>query len=132
MTINKKVKNINSIQINKLNKTWIFDLDGTLVVHNGFKIFEKDILLEKTKESLNLIPDTDKIIILTARKSEYKEQTINFLKNNNIRFDDIIFDLPNGERILINDTKPSGYETAYSEKVIRNIGLTPEIIKKYE
>ena len=32
-----------------LNKTWIFDLDGTLVIHNGYKCGE-DTLLPGIKE----------------------------------------------------------------------------------
>ena len=42
-----------------LNKTWIFDLDGTLVIHNGYKCGE-DTLLPGVKEFFdeNII-DTD-------------------------------------------------------------------------
>ena len=38
----------------------------------------------------------------------YRQSTIEFLTANGIRFNDIVFELPYGERILINDNKPSG------------------------
>ena len=74
-------------------------------------------------EFFNTISEDDKIIILTARSSEYKEETEEFLIQNKIRFDYIIFDLPIGERILINDEKPSGLKTAYAYNLIRDKGL---------
>jgi intein/homing endonuclease len=80
-------------------------------------------LLPGVIEFFNTISEDDKIIILTARSSEYKEETEEFLIQNKIRFDYIIFDLPIGERILINDEKPSGLKTAYAYNLIRDKGL---------
>lgn len=37
-----------------------------------------------------------------------------FLHKNNIRYDYILTDMPFGERILVNDRKPSGLNTAYA------------------
>ena len=45
----------------------------------------------------------------------------------NIRFDQIIYDLPFGERILINDAKPSGLKTAYSVNTVRDAGISLEV-----
>lgn len=103
-----------------LSKTWIFDLDGTLVKHNGYKIDGKDTLLNGVKTFMRDLPQEDKIIILTARTSEYKELTLEFLKENKIRFDHILFNMPHGERILINDMKPSGLKTAVAINLQRN------------
>lgn len=105
-----------------LNKTWLFDLDGTLVKHNGYK-YGGDKLLPGVKEFFRQIPQNDVIIILTARSSEFRSITENFLLKNNIRFDNIIFDLPVGERILYNDQKPSGLKTAYAYNLKRDFGL---------
>lgn len=100
--------------MSSLPKTWILDLDGTLVKHNGYKIDGKDSLLQGANELLSQIRDEDYVIIVTSRKLEYKELTESFLQENNIRYDHIIFEAPYGERILINDNKPSGLKMAYA------------------
>lgn len=106
--------------LSKLGHTWIFDIDGTLVKHNGYKIEGCDTLLTGVKEFLNSIPEKDMIIFLTSRKEEYKEQTINFFQSSGIRYDHIIFNAPCGERILINDCKPSGLEMSVAVNVVRD------------
>ena len=53
------------------------------------------------------------IVFLTSRTEEYRLKTIEFLKKNNVRYDHIIFDAPYGERILINDDKPSGLKMGW-------------------
>jgi phosphatidate phosphatase PAH1 len=105
-----------------LTKTWIFDLDGTLVKHNGYKNGE-DVLLPGVSKFFASISKNDVIIILTARSSRYRKITEDFLHKNQIHFDCIIYDLPVGERILINDKKPSGLRTAYAYNLERDIGL---------
>ena len=95
-------------KVSALNKTWIFDLDGTIVKHNGYKIDGIDSFLTGAKEFLENIPKEDMIIFLTSRKEEYKKQTIEFLQEYGIRYNQIIFNAPYGERILINDRKLSG------------------------
>jgi len=102
------------LEMSSLPKTWILDLDGTLVKHNGYKIDGKDSLLQGANELLSQIRDEDYVIIVTSRKLEYKELTESFLQENNIRYDHIIFEAPYGERILINDNKPSGLKMAYA------------------
>lgn len=111
-----------TLKLSMLSKTWIFDFDGTLVVHNGYKN-GKDEFLNGAKEFLQSIPNTDFVIIMTAREKEAKEITEKFLKENNIRYDKILFEMPMGERILINDTKPSGLKCAYALCPKRNEGF---------
>lgn len=108
--------------LSTLNKTWIFDFDGTLVVHNGYKTGE-DQWLPGAKEYLQNIPEEDFILILTGREKEAREQTENFLKKHQIRYNEILFEMPLGERILFNDDKPSGLHMAYSVNLCRNEGL---------
>ena len=102
------------IILSSLPHTWIFDIDGTLLKHNGYMTEEGDSLLDGVAEFFASIPAEDMIILLTARPSEYREITEKFLIEKNIRYDHIIFDVPVGERILVNDTKPSGLKTAYA------------------
>ena len=103
--------------------TVLFDLDGTLVKHNGYLNEGYDVLLDGVKDFFNSVPSKDKIIILTSRKKEFSSQTEEFLTSNRIRFDYIIYDLPYGERILVNDQKPSGLKTALSMNVERDSPL---------
>ncbi|MBR4791790.1 MAG: hypothetical protein IK024_12940 [Treponema sp.] len=98
------------LELSPLGHTWLLDLDGTIVKHNGYKIDGQDTLLEGAKVFLETIPPDDMIIFITSRKKEYKNVTEEFLKTNQIRFNYIIFEAPYGERILINDNKPSGLQ----------------------
>lgn len=118
------------IILSTLAKTWIFDLDGTLVKHNGYKSDGQDTLLKGVSEYFSGIPDTDRVIILTSRTEEYKDQTLNFLKENNIRYDAVLFDMPMGERIVINDRKPSGLEMAVAVNLDRDEFNIPTIIRE--
>ena len=106
--------------LSTLPKTWIFDLDGTILKHNGYKIDGKDTLLAGAKEYIEAIPAEDKIIILTSRTDEYKELTLSFLKEKNIRYDEILFNIPMGERIVVNDRKPSGLDMAIAMNLDRD------------
>ncbi len=115
------------IVMSTLAKTWIFDLDGTLVKHNGYRDDGVDTVLPGVKEYLDGIPDSDCIVILTSRTDEFKESTIAFLNENGIRYDEILFGVPMGERILINDKKPSGIEMAFAVNLGRNEFSVPEI-----
>lgn len=111
------------LELSKLPKTWILDIDGTIVKHNGYKIDGFDTLLPFVEEFFKNISSDDKIIFLTARKGQYIEDLKLFLEKNNIRYDYILSDIPMGERILINDTKPSGLQTAYGINLKRDEGL---------
>lgn len=99
---------MNEIRLSPLGHTWILDLDGTIVLHNGYLINGEDSFLDGAEAFLKSIPAEDRIIFLTARNSCYRTITEQFLQKHQIRYDDIIFDAPCGERILINDRKPSG------------------------
>ena len=109
-------------KLSNLPKTWLIDLDGTIIKHNSH-LKGKNIILKKVKSFWKNIPSNDKIVLLTAREKKYKKTTVNFLRENNLKFDHIIFDLNFGERILLNDMKPDGLLTAYSYNLKRNEGL---------
>ena len=100
-------------EFSPLAKTWILDVDGTLVKHNGYKIDGYDTLLNGVKEFFETLNSNDKVVLLTAREGKYLEELKIFLKKNNIRYDFLLTDMPMGERILINDRKPSGLDTAF-------------------
>jgi len=124
------------------NKTWFIDIDGTIVKHNSNDAIDKAIeekgssshLIEiPIKESitfLNSIPNTDSIVLTTARDSRHAPHTIKMLDHYNIRYDRIMFDLMAGPRVVINDIKPIGVsenntpmKTAYAINVNRDEGI---------
>lgn len=100
----------NQLVLSPLAHTWILDLDGTIVKHNGYKIDGSDSFLGGAKEFLAQIPERDMVIFLTSRQEDSREETERFLAENGVRYEYIIFGVPYGERILMNDRKPSGLQ----------------------
>jgi hypothetical protein len=98
--------------LSPLGHTWFLDLDGTLVKHNGHLTDGQDSLLPGAHALLEQIPADDLVVIVTSRAEAYREATEQFLADRRIRYDHIIFSVPFGERIVVNDAKPSGLLTA--------------------
>lgn len=119
-----------TLVMSTLPKTWVLDLDGTMVKHNGYINNGKDTLLEGVFEYINSIPKEDYIIILTSRTDEFKDLTLSFLKEHGIRYDKILFNIPMGERIVVNDRKPSGIDMAFSVNVDRDVFSLPKVIRE--
>ena len=116
--------------LSTLPKTWIFDLDGTLLKHNGYKLDGTDTLLPGAREYMETLPKEDKIVIFTSRTGESREQTIRFLEENGIRYDEILFHMPMGERIVVNDRKPSGIDMAVAINWDRDRFGMPKIVRE--
>ena len=119
--------NNKELRLSPLGHTWILDFDGTLVRHNGYKdgVTNTDQWLPGALEFLHSIPADDYVLILTAREDEpdVRNRTIEFIRAANVRFNDIKFGMPMGERILINDNKPSGLVCSHAITPNRNQGL---------
>ncbi len=111
-----------TLLLSALAHTWVLDLDGTLVKHNGYK-GGRDEWLPGALRFLHSIPEQDVVIILTAREPEAQPQTERFLTEAGVRYNQILFGMPMGERILLNDTKPSGLTCAYAVQPERDRGL---------
>lgn len=114
--------------LSTLAHTWILDLDGTIVKHNGHISEGKDTILPGCFDLLGQIPKKDMIIFITSRSLQYKAVTEQFLDENKIRYDYIIYGAPFGERILINDKKESGMETAKSINLQRDAGIFINVV----
>ena len=114
---------MNKFILSSLNHTWILDLDGTVVKHNGYKIDGEDTLLPGVREFFDNLDVTDMVIFVTSREEQYRKLTEKFLKENNIRYNYIIFGAPYGERIIINDNKPSGLVMSKSVSLSRDEGF---------
>lgn len=106
--------------LSTLGHTWIFDLDGTLVKHNGYLEDGADTPLSGAMEFLRKLPEKDMIILLTSRDEKNRRMMENFLDEEGIRYDHIIFNAPYGERILVNDDKPSGLCMSYAVSAERD------------
>ncbi len=116
------------IKVSALAKTWVLDIDGTIVKHNGYKIDGYDSFLPGAKEFLQSIPDKDMIIFITARTDDCRKMTVDFLQTNGIRYDQIIFNAPYGERILLNDRKPSGLNMSVAINTERDRFMTEHFL----
>ena len=79
-------------------------------------------MLPGVVELWDMIPRDDVIVITTAREDNVRDATLLFLKDSGIRYDHILFGLPIGERIVVNDDKPEGLLTAIAWNVKRNQG----------
>ena len=111
-----------TLVLSALAHTWLLDLDGTLVRHNGYRS-GGDEWLPGALAFLRSIPERDAVIILTAREPEARAQTERFLADEGVRYHQLLFGLPTGERILVNDTKPSGLICAHAVEAERDCGL---------
>lgn len=74
----------------------------------------------------------DTVVLLTSRGREWQEKTEVFLRKHNIQYDHIIFELPYGERILINDRKPSGREMAFAINTQRDCACELTFVRDSE
>ena len=109
--------------LSALGHTWILDIDGTIVKHNGYKEDGEASLLPGVEEFFRGLPPTDRVIFVTSRTVEYKEITERFLSCHEIPYDYIIYGAPYGERIVVNDNKPNGLEMAKKVCLKRNGGI---------
>ena len=134
----------------KIGKTWFFDLDGTLlkntsnekldqiISRHGKTSHRQEEALMSSKQFLKNIPKSDKVVLTTARAKRHKDHTIKVLEYVGIKYDQIIFDIPSGARILVNDIKQKvavknehEIKTAFAINVKRNEGLKKEHLNEY-
>ena len=103
------------------------DLDGTILEHNGY-LHGEDKLLPGALKFAKKAYETGMLILMTARSEEYRTETVLFLERAGILYHAILFDIPIGERILINDKKPSGLKTAFAVNIERDKGIDISIV----
>ena len=110
-----------TLRLSRLPHTWLVDLDGTVLRHNGH-LNGGDELLPGVAQFWASIPAGDLIVLLSARPQEYREPTLQLLSQFGLLFDAAVFGLPAGERILVNDVKPAGLATAHAVNLPRDAG----------
>jgi len=109
-------------------KTVFCDIDGTILKHmsdiflnySDPPIILNDVIKNiKEWEKLNY-----KIILTTGRKECLRDITQEQLLKFGIIYDNLIMNLPNGARVLINDKKPNSAENnAFAINLVRNKGM---------
>lgn len=109
-------------------KIIFLDIDGCLLKHHGGSSsglpFHKTEVLKGVREKLDeWEKEGCQIIITTGRKESHRKFTEKQLFDCGIAYDQIIFGLGTGERIIINDRKPNGDNTARSICIGRNEGI---------
>jgi len=114
-------------------KTIICDIDGTLVKHEipslNTSLNKKLDLLSGTVEKFS---EWDykgyNIILITGRRESMRESTEKQLAELGIFYDQLIMGVGGGVRVLINDNKPDGKETAIAINIERNKGINDIIL----
>jgi hypothetical protein len=117
-----------------VGKTYFIDLDGTIVPYKTNVQLENDVkninvndyseqLLPGVRELWGSFDDGDVIILTTARKANHRGHTLKMLQEHSLRFNQLIMDLPNGPRVLINDTPSVLEQKAIAINVYRNAGF---------
>lgn len=88
----------------------------------------RELMLPDSKEFMNNIPRNDYIILTTARERRHSYQTEEFLRRNDIQWNQIIYDLPSGRRILINDSEEVyiNEEQGTTELLVKAYGIPVE------
>ena len=108
--------------LSPLPKSWLLDFDGCVVRHNGY-LEGADELLVGVADFWHSIPAADHIIIMSSRHETERQAIRAFLSAHRLRVDQMILGLPRGERICVNDIKPSGLRTAFAVNIPRDAGL---------
>tara|TARA_Y100001933_G_C18603133_1_gene398860 strand:+ start:67 stop:477 length:411 start_codon:yes stop_codon:yes gene_type:complete len=115
MNINHNKNNMINLKISNLIHTWFIDLDGTIFKHNAYKENQFDVVVNSNVQKFfDQIPKEDFLIFTTSRSSSLSrlcEESLSQKVKIKQKFF-IIYDLPHGERILLNDSKPSGLITS--------------------
>ncbi len=101
-----------------LSKTWFVDIDGTIMYHHtndslddmiekyGTSSYLHEKPIPSAIEFFKNRPKKDRIIIATAREKKHIEHTLKALRHHGMPFDDWVFDLGAGPRVVVNDIKP--------------------------
>ena len=114
--------------MSKRPKTIICDIDGTIFHHHcegldGQVLKETKILEGTIKKFREWDAAGHNIILITGRRESLRSLTVSELNKFGLYFDDLIMGVGGGDRILVNDRKPSGRDTAYSYNLDRNSGI---------
>lgn len=121
--------------------TIFIDLDGTLIFHNSGLDLNRKEIEEIVPININIFAELSrfqqsggKVIVTTTRIANSNYSLISQLESFGFKPDQIIFGLTGGQRLLVNDIKPSAphIRTALSINIARDSGdfvIPEELIK---
>lgn len=109
------------------NKNTIFcKIEGSLINENNNNIIESIV------NKINNAYDQGNIIVLTTNKPEnMRNQLINILNNNNIKFSKLLMGLPNGPQISINNYDDNNNHKSFSFSTKKNEGFEKNSHEEY-
>ena len=111
-------------------KTIFCDIDGTLIEHFGShytQITRDPVILENTIKTIRSWDQKGyNIILTTGRRESARKVTVDQLESLGIFYDQLIMGIGGGSRVLINDRKSDGTDTAFAYNIDRNSCL-PDI-----
>jgi mannose-6-phosphate isomerase-like protein (cupin superfamily) len=114
-------------QVMTTPKTIFCDIDGTLLPHTGDILtnLHNQIPLENVRDTLKQWDRMNHTIILTTgRKESTRKATEKKLLEAGIHYHQLVMNLPNGPRVVINDKKENGiHNMAYAINLVRNEGF---------
>ena len=115
--------------------TLFVDLDGTLVFNSAQyttpRWGESDGI-QANIDVVNHLYDSGKVhvVITTARKESYRDATYAQLDRLGVQFHSVVFDLPHGKRIVVNDYAPSNpFKSAEAINIKRNSSDLKEMLE---
>jgi len=116
------------VTIDNRPKTIIIDIDGIIFEHSPLRSNTRDMsVLRLLPGVVEKFEEWDKkgyrIILMTGRRESMRKATEIQLSNYGIFYDQLIMGVGGGSRVLINDMKPDGTETAFAINVPRNKGI---------
>lgn len=97
-----KYENLEVTKSNKPNAILV-DLDGTLAIHNGRSPYDfgrcnTDLVNEPIKHIVNMYANTHIILIVSGRDDWSKPMSAQWLRDNSVRFDEIIMRVSGDKR----------------------------------
>jgi len=114
-------------------KTIICDIDGTLVKHeaptyNTLKNKKLELLPGTIEKMIEWDIKGYNVILITGRRESMREATEKQLAEVGILYDQLIMGVGGGARVLINDNKPDGEQSAFAINLERNKGINDIIL----
>lgn len=116
-----------TLTVSALPTVWIIDLDGVVFRHNAYLAGNDEVLGGAAQFWAQIMP-ADVVVVMTARAETERLRTLSLLADLGLRVDHAIFGLPAGERVVINDTKPSGLHAARAVNLPRDEGLAELLV----